>query len=76
MPAAYQEFLLWMGHGAGKFLRGSDCFFQHLPYLQEWALELLQENNFPENLPEDTFIFLMHIWAEYLDFSPAIDAVA
>ncbi len=60
LPAAYQEFLLWIGHGAGKFLRGSDCFFQHLPYLQEWALELLQENNFPENLPEDAFIFLMH----------------
>ena len=60
LPAAYQEFLLWMGHGAGKFLRGSDCFFQHLPYLPEWALELLQENNFPENLPDDAFIFLMH----------------
>lgn len=60
LPKAYQEFLLWLGHGAGQFLRGSDCFFKHLLDLQEWAVELLQENNFPEPLPEDAFVFLMH----------------
>lgn len=60
LPQAYQEFLLSMGHSAGQFLRGSDCFFQHLPQLQEWAIELLQENNFAESLPDDAFIFLMH----------------
>lgn len=60
LPKAYQEFLLWMGHGAGQFLRGSDCFFKHLPDLQEWAVELLQENNVLEPLPEDAFVFLMH----------------
>lgn len=59
-PAAYQEFLLWMGHGAGQFLQGSDCFYKHLPHLQNWAIELLQENNFPEPLPEDAFVFFMH----------------
>jgi len=60
LPTAYQEFLLLMGHGAGKFLRGSDCFFQKLPYLKEWAIEILQENNFPEPLPDDAFVFFMH----------------
>ncbi|HBL14916.1 MAG TPA: SMI1/KNR4 family protein [Cyanobacteria bacterium UBA11162] len=60
LPKAYQEFLLWMGHGGGQFLRGSDCFFKHLPYLYDWGTELLQENNFPEPLPEDAFIFFMH----------------
>lgn len=60
LPRAYQEFLLSMGHSAGQFLRGSDCFFKHLPQLQEWAIELLQENNFVESLPEDAFIFFMH----------------
>ncbi len=49
-----------MGHGAGKFLRGSDCFFKNLPYLKEWAIELLQENNFAEPLPDDAFVFFMH----------------
>ena len=60
LPKAYQEFLLLMGHGAGKFLRGSDCFFAHLPYLQDWAVKLLKENNFLASLPEDRFVFLMH----------------
>lgn len=59
-PLAYQEFLLSMGCGAGKFLRGSDCFFDRLFQIQEWAIELLQENNFPRSLPDDAFIFLMH----------------
>jgi hypothetical protein len=49
-----------MGHSAGKFLQGSDCFFQHLLSLQEWAVELLNENNFPKKLPEDAFVFYMH----------------
>jgi SMI1-KNR4 cell-wall len=60
LPKAYQEFLLLMGHGAGKFLRGSDCFFKDLPVLKNWAIALLEENNFSESLPEDAFVFLMH----------------
>ena len=60
LPRAYQEFLLSMGDSAGQFLRGSDCFFKHLPQLQEWGVELLHENNFAESLPEDAFIFFMH----------------
>src|SRR6266851_6487960 len=60
LPGAYKEFLLWMGHGAGILLRGSDCFYQHLPPLRTWAEELLEENNFPEPLPEDAFVFFMH----------------
>ena len=51
LPRAYQEFLLSMGRSAGQFLRGSDCFFNHLPQLQEWGVELLHENNFAESLP-------------------------
>lgn len=60
LPKAYQEFLLFMGHGAGRFLRGSDYFFKDLLVLKHWALALLEENNFPESLPEDAFVFLMH----------------
>jgi hypothetical protein len=60
LPEAYREFLLLMGHGAGDFLSGSDCFFQHLPHLQIWAKELLRENNFSEDLPKDAFVFYMH----------------
>ncbi len=60
LPDAYKEFLLWMGHGSGRLMQGSDCFFKHLPALQEWAIELLQENHFPELLPNDAFVFFMH----------------
>ena len=56
LPKAYQEFILLMGNGAGKFLRGSDCFFRDLPCLKTWAIALLEENNFPESLPEDAFV--------------------
>ncbi|MEG3896350.1 MULTISPECIES: SMI1/KNR4 family protein [unclassified Microcoleus] len=60
LPEAYKEFLLWMGKNAGRVLQGSDCFFKHLPYLKEWAIELLEENQFPNTLPEDAFVFFMH----------------
>ena len=60
LPKAYQEFLFLMGHSAGKFLRGSDCFFRDLPSLKSWAIALLEENNFPASLPEDAFVFFMH----------------
>jgi len=60
LPGAYKEFLLWMGHGAGGFLRGSDCFYDHLPRLHAWAMELLWENGYAEPLPGDAFVFSMH----------------
>jgi hypothetical protein len=60
LPEAYKEFLLWMGKSGGRVLQGSDCFFEHLPYLKEWAVELLEENHFPYTLPEDAFVFFMH----------------
>lgn len=60
LPSIYKDFLKMMGHGAGKFLRGSDCFYQHLPRIQEWAKQLLVENDFTEALPEDAFVFFMH----------------
>ena len=60
LPEAYKEFLLWMGHGAGGFLRGSDCFYKQLIPLQRWAVELMEEDGFTAPLPADAFVFLMH----------------
>ena len=60
LPSTYKDFMKMMGHGAGRFLRGSDCFYKHLPQIQEWAKQLLVENDFPEALPEDAFVFFMH----------------
>jgi hypothetical protein len=60
LPAVYQEFLLWMGHSAGGFLRGSSCFYRQLVALQTAAVDLLNENQFPTVLPPDAFVFFMH----------------
>lgn len=68
LPKAYNEFLLWMGHGAGRFQAGTQCFYQDLSNIQEWAHGLLEENNFPESLPDDAFTFLMHQGYQFMFF--------
>jgi SMI1/KNR4 family protein SUKH-1 len=68
LPAAYREYLLWMGHGAGTFWRGTDAFYQSLPRLQVGAVELLNENSFEQVLPENAFVFLMHQGYQFLFF--------
>lgn len=60
LPEAYREILLWMGRWGGGLLRGSECFYGDLRYIQSEARELLAENQFPEALPEDAFVFFMH----------------
>ena len=58
LPAAYLEFMRYAGNGL--FWVGSDCDFQTVPELREWAKELLAENSFPLPLPDDAFPFRMH----------------
>ncbi|GCE23201.1 SMI1/KNR4 family protein [Dictyobacter kobayashii] len=60
LPRAYREFLLWMGHSGGKFLQGTDCFYSDLFLIQEGAKELLEEDKFSGQLPENAFVFYMH----------------
>ncbi len=60
VPAAYKEFLLWMGYGARTFMRGSDWSYWFILRIQQGAVELLEENGNPEVLPEDALVFFMH----------------
>lgn len=60
LPDAYKEFLLWGGCWARGFMEGSYFFFEDLLDLQEAAIELLKENQFPESLPSDAFVFFIH----------------
>src|SRR6476660_6596686 len=60
-PAAYREWLRWMGHRAGGFLRGTDVFYDaDLPSLKEGALELFHENDLDGALPADALVFYLH----------------
>ncbi|HRU98547.1 MAG TPA: SMI1/KNR4 family protein [Ruminococcus sp.] len=58
LPSAYVEFMRYAG--SGNFWIGSDCSFDDVPKLREWADELLEENSFPCKLKEDDFVFWMH----------------
>ena len=60
LPQAYQEFLRTMGNSTDDFLVGSDFLYPVLPSLQEWARELLIENQIPQKFPDDAFVFFMH----------------
>src|SRR4028118_253633 len=44
LPAAYREFLLTMGHGAGEMFQADDCFYGDLPKIQRLANILLAQN--------------------------------
>lgn len=61
LPDAYKEFLLWGGRWARGFMYGSSFFFKDdFIDIQEVAVELLEDNQFPESLPADAFVFFMH----------------
>lgn len=68
LPAAYREFLLWIGHSAGHLLQGSDVFYQQLEPLPTYAQELLQENDITTPLPEDAFVFYVHQGYQFMFF--------
>lgn len=69
LPSEYRRFLLTMGHSAGKFLVGTDVFYQHLVDLKTWAKDLLIENNVNFQLSEDAFVFSMHQGYTFLYFN-------
>lgn len=59
LPEAYKEFLAWMGHGAGSFMRYLDCFYPLLANHQQAARALLEQDASPATLPDDAVVFHM-----------------
>jgi hypothetical protein len=56
-PNAYKEFLEWMGKDTGGFM----CYYffrlSGLPRNKEDALELMHEDEYKEEFPEDAIVF-------------------
>lgn len=59
LPVAYKEFLTWMGHGAGSFLRYLDCFYPSLAPLQQTAHAMLTTDACRSTLADDAFVFTL-----------------
>ena len=68
LPAAYREFLEWMGQSAGGFLKGSFCFYKDLFTLKNDADRLLKDNRIWAKLPKDAIVFWMHQGYQFLFF--------
>jgi hypothetical protein len=67
-PAAYRAYLRVCGTAPPKELIGSDCTIRHLTSINEFAPELISENNAAEQFPEPIFVFLMHQGYTFLYF--------
>lgn len=60
LPAAYREYLLWMGKDYDGIFRGSDCFIDNVMDNNSWLPELLTENGVKYDLPQYYLTFFMH----------------
>lgn len=59
-PAAYKEFLSWMGNDRYGLFRGSNCCIEDLMGNCSALKELLEENNVKYDFPEFYLVFYMH----------------
>lgn len=59
LPLTYLEFMYKAGNGI-EFLAGTDYSMKYILELKEWAVELLNENNFSKKLTDNQFVFMMH----------------
>lgn len=60
LPELYRQFLLTLGKQSGLLFQGTDAQYKYLMGMKEAAVELLQENGNPFDLPADAFVFRMH----------------
>ena len=60
LPESYKSFLSVMGHKAGTFYQGTDCFYHDLFDLREWLEATLAEDRSPFQLTKDAFVFSSH----------------
>ncbi|MFG3433522.1 SMI1/KNR4 family protein [Lysinibacillus fusiformis] len=59
LPKTYLDFMNKAGNGI-EFLVGTNYSMKYIFDLKQWAIELLEENNFTKKLTDYQFIFMMH----------------
>jgi len=59
LPASYMSFMKDAGNGI-RFFKGSSYNMSEIFNLQEWAIELLDEDGSDEMLTDNDFVFFMH----------------
>lgn len=57
LPAAYREFLLWMGKDGGGLLGSAQFYYPDVLELRDEAQEILQGSAATVALPDDAFVF-------------------
>ncbi len=60
LPAAYKEYLLWMGRAANRFFIGINCFYEDLEDNRSTAVEILKRDNLWNEFTQDAFFFSMY----------------
>jgi hypothetical protein len=60
LPGEYKAFLRKMGHGAGRFMQGTDMFYPRLFDNRSAAEESLEREAFPFDLLPSMFVFSNH----------------
>lgn len=60
LPGLYKDFLLAMGHGAGRYYEGTDIFYDSLFNLRGELEDILREDHSSFQLTKDAFVFSGH----------------
>lgn len=60
LPIDYKIFLQELGENGDGFMIGSDCFYDRIFELREYAEELLQEDSSNFSLKKEHFVFHVH----------------
>jgi hypothetical protein len=68
LPDSYRAFLLVMGKRAGRFMTGTDLFYDRLSGQRELAERLLQETGTGQRLAPTDFVFCSHQGYQFLFF--------
>lgn len=60
LPESYKYFLFSMGLDGGGFMKGSDCFYDRILELREYATDLLEEDQSSFKLKPEHYVFYVH----------------